>query len=83
MRDFGPEVASVAVLTPYKAQLALLKAAFAAQHPKAALSGVEFATVDGFQVTQAGWGASGGGGGEVAWWVGPYLELLCNVQQRV
>lgn len=54
MRDFGPEVASVAVLTPYKAQLALLKSAFAAQHSKAALAGVEFATVDGFQVTQAG-----------------------------
>lgn len=51
MKDFGPEVASVAVLTPYKAQLALLKSAFAAQHSKSALASVEFATVDGFQVT--------------------------------
>ena len=50
MRDFGPEVASVAVLTPYKAQLSLLKSVFAAQHSKSALASVEFATVDGFQV---------------------------------
>ena len=53
MRDFGPEVTSVAVLTPYKAQLALLKSAFAAHHSKSALANVEFATVDGFQVIQS------------------------------
>lgn len=53
MRDFGPEVASVAVLTPYKAQLSLLKSAFAGQHSKSVLASVEFATVDGFQVTQS------------------------------
>ena len=51
MRDFGPDVASVAVLTPYKAQLVLLKSAFAGQHSKSALANVDFATVDGFQVT--------------------------------
>lgn len=44
---------SVAVLTPYKAQLALLKSLFAAQHSKSALANVEFATVDGFQVTHS------------------------------
>lgn len=53
MREFGHEVASVAVLTPYKAQLALLKSTFAGQHLKTALANVEFATVDGFQVSQA------------------------------
>lgn len=50
MRDFGPDVATVAVLTPYKAQLVLLKSAFAGQHSKSALANVDFATVDGFQV---------------------------------
>lgn len=50
MRDFGPDVASVAVLTPYKAQLMLLKSVFAGQHSKSALANVDFATVDGFQV---------------------------------
>lgn len=53
MKDFGPELASVAVLTPYKAQLALLKSAFAAHHSKSTLANVEFATVDGFQVTHS------------------------------
>lgn len=47
MKDSGP---AVAVLTPYKAQLALLKSAFAAHHSKSALASAEFATVDGFQV---------------------------------
>ena len=51
MREFGHEVSSVAVLTPYRAQLALLKSTFAGQHLKTALAHVEFATVDGFQVT--------------------------------
>lgn len=50
MREYGHEVASVAILTPYKAQLALLRSTFAGQHSKAALANVEFATVDGFQV---------------------------------
>ena len=50
MQYFGPEVASVAVLTPYKAQLSLLRSTFARQHAKSTLSNVEFATVDGFQV---------------------------------
>ena len=50
MREYGHEVASVAILTPYKAQLTLLRSTFAAQHSKAALANVEFATVDGFQV---------------------------------
>lgn len=50
MREYGHEVASVAILTPYKAQLGLLRSTFAAQHSKAALANVEFATVDGFQV---------------------------------
>ena len=50
MTDFGHEVASVAVLTPYKAQLALLRSTFARHHSKSVLGNVEFATVDGFQV---------------------------------
>lgn len=50
MREYGHEVASVAILTPYKAQLTLLRSTFAAQHSKAALANVEYATVDGFQV---------------------------------
>ena len=50
MRDFGPEVTSVAILTPYKAQLALLRSTFARHHATIALANVEFATVDGFQV---------------------------------
>jgi len=50
MREYGHEVSSVAILTPYKAQLALLRSTFAAQHSKAALANVEFATVDSFQV---------------------------------
>ena len=50
IREYGHEVASVAVLTPYKAQLALLRSSFARQHSKSALANVEFATVDGFQV---------------------------------
>ncbi|KAL0045065.1 hypothetical protein WJX82_006977 [Trebouxia sp. C0006] len=53
MREYGHEVSSVAILTPYKAQLALLRSTFAAQHSKAALANVEFATVDGFQGKEA------------------------------
>ncbi|KAA6418527.1 MAG: hypothetical protein FRX49_11473 [Trebouxia sp. A1-2] len=53
MREYGHEIASVAILTPYKAQLALLRSTFAAQHSKAALANVEFATVDGFQGKEA------------------------------
>ncbi|KAL0017843.1 hypothetical protein WJX77_008034 [Trebouxia sp. C0004] len=53
MREYGHEVASVAILTPYKAQLALLRSVFAAQHSKAALASVEFATVDSFQGKEA------------------------------
>lgn len=50
IREYGHDVASVAILTPYKAQLALLRSSFARQHSKSALANVEFATVDGFQV---------------------------------
>ena len=50
MREYGHEVGSVAVLTPYKAQLALLQSTFRRSHSKAVLTNVDFATVDGFQV---------------------------------
>ena len=42
---------SVAVLTPYKAQLGLLKSMAASKLAKRCLGHIEFATVDGFQVS--------------------------------
>lgn len=41
---------SVAVLTPYKAQLGLLRSVVASTLSKRSLKHIEFATVDGFQV---------------------------------
>lgn len=41
---------SVAVLTPYKAQLGLLKTMATSRLPKASLAHIDFATIDGFQV---------------------------------
>ena len=40
----------MAVLTPYRAQLALLRSRIGAALPRKSLQLVEFATVDGFQV---------------------------------
>ena len=52
MRDFGYEVRSAVVLTPYRAQLGLLQREFQKVLGRGAkeLAAVEFATVDGFQV---------------------------------
>ena len=52
MRDFGYEVRSAVVLTPYRAQLGLLQREFQKLLGRGAkeLAAVEFATVDGFQV---------------------------------
>ena len=52
MRDFGYEVRSAVVLTPYRAQLGLLQREFQRVLGRGAkeLAAVEFATVDGFQV---------------------------------
>ena len=47
--SYGAELRSVAVLSPYKAQVALLQRRFRARAPL--LDRVEFGTVDGFQVT--------------------------------
>ncbi len=49
MQAHGAEVGKVAVLSPYKAQVAALERAFRAAHGAAALAAVEFGTVDGFQ----------------------------------
>lgn len=40
----------MAVLTPYKAQVGVLRSAFMSRCGEEALSSVDFATVDGFQV---------------------------------
>jgi hypothetical protein len=50
MEAHGAEVGRVAVLSPYRAQVALLERAFRAAHGAAALAAVEFGTIDGFQV---------------------------------
>lgn len=47
------EVGTVAVLTPYKAQVGVLRSAFMSRCGEEALSSVDFATVDGFQVGAA------------------------------
>lgn len=47
------ELGDVAVLTPYQAQLALLRRTFRARGGSRAVEGVEFATVDGFQGREA------------------------------
>lgn len=47
----GAELRSVAVLSPYKAQVALLQRRFRARAPL--LDRVEFGTVDGFQVRRS------------------------------
>lgn len=50
MDEHGSDVGKVAVLSPYKAQVALLERQFRAAHSSAALSAVTFGTIDGFQV---------------------------------
>ena len=45
----------MAVLTPYRAQLALLRSRIGAALPRKSLQLVEFATVDGFQVWRSLW----------------------------
>ena len=66
MRDFGYEVRSAVVLTPYRAQLGLLQREFQKVLGRGAkeLAAVEFATVDGFQVDRfpscsTGWWGGG------------------------
>ncbi len=50
-RSFSEHLGAVAVLSPYRAQLAVLRKAFQrAGASAAALADVTFATVDGFQV---------------------------------
>ena len=49
-KHYPGAVHSVAVLTPYKAQIRKLRSTFAASVSPALLATVDFATVDGFQV---------------------------------
>ncbi|KAL4457300.1 hypothetical protein ABPG75_012165 [Micractinium tetrahymenae] len=51
--QFGRDVGDVAVLTPYKAQLALLRRTFQQRGGAAVADDVLFATVDGFQGREA------------------------------
>lgn len=44
---------SIAVLTPYKAQLGLLRSMAGQRLRKSSLAHIDFATVDGFQVTSS------------------------------
>lgn len=67
----------MAVISPYKAQVAALREAFSAAfggNRALAEAGIEFGTVDGFQV-----GGEGPGGG---WWVvgAMWLALSCCVE---
>ena len=48
-KHFPGAAHSVAVLTPYKAQMRKLRSTFAASIPPAQLATIDFATVDGFQ----------------------------------
>ena len=50
-KNYPSTARSVAVLTPYKAQVRKLRSAFAKSVAPAQLAAVEFATVDGFQVS--------------------------------
>ena len=51
LRRYGDSVGSVAVLSPYKAQVRALRALFQNRHGARDLAGVTFATIDGFQVS--------------------------------
>ena len=50
LQRYGDSVGSVAVLSPYKAQVGALRALFQARHGAHNLTSVTFATIDGFQV---------------------------------
>jgi hypothetical protein len=53
MKDHGKALGSVAVLSSYKAQVKALRSQFERMHGTATMAAVEFATIDGFQVTDS------------------------------
>ncbi|KAK9830550.1 hypothetical protein WJX72_012414 [[Myrmecia] bisecta] len=53
MRQYAAELGSVAVLTPYRAQLSTLRSVFRRAHGEDGIANIDFATVDGFQGKEA------------------------------